>query len=160
MKPSNKDLDDLTEPCYTVCGRIVETTDPSKTGNPQELCKNFVPSGETPLKSSPTDDYKFVSAKPSVLGYNTKNYDSDSKIASGCKANDACGVFAGASVGASVISPSGTSTDLGVTKTDASGAFSFSFNAPNGDGLFNAVVKVKGYPPISKTGSVVSGVKP
>ena len=160
LKPSNKDLDDATEPCYTVCGRIVETTDPSKTGNPQELCKNFVPSGETPLKSSPTDDYKFVSAKPSVLGYNTKNYDSDSKIASGCKANDACGVFAGASVGASVISPSGTSTDLGVTKTDASGAFSFSFNAPNGDGLFNAVVKVKGYPPISKTGSVVSGVKP
>lgn len=160
LKPSNKDLDDLTEPCYTVCGRYVETPDPSKTGNPQELCKNFVPAGETQLKALPADEFKFVPAKASVLGYNTKNYNSDSKIASGCKANDACGIFAGASVGASVVSPSGTSTDMGITKTDASGAFSFSFNAPNGDGLFNAVVKVKGYPPVTKTGSVTSGVKP
>ena len=135
--------DPAKERCFTVCGKVYNTKDPSK-----DTCKDFVPPKTTTGAQVKRD--AAIAGPKITLSYNETSYGEEFGCAGGAKAA-LCGAFENARIDLSLITPSGAVTALSDTRTDSLGNFDVSFNAPAADGTFNAVLKVKGVPPVGAT---------
>ncbi|MBI4162991.1 MAG: hypothetical protein HY513_04870 [Candidatus Aenigmarchaeota archaeon] len=131
------------ERCFTVCGKEYATADPSR-----DTCENFVPAK---TKTGAQVKREAAVQGPKItLSYNQTSYGDEF----GCAKNTACGAYPNARVDVSLIAPSGGITPLDSTRTDSLGNYDVSFNAPAADGTFNAVIKVKGVPPVQSSSQI------
>jgi hypothetical protein len=112
----------------------METCESSGNANNGTLRK----SKDTSLKGTP------VSAPPATVSYAEKQY--HNKF--GCAVNELCGPYGDKDITMTLIAPSGTTSDIGPTRTDASGRISYTFTAPPADGNFMLLSKVTGVTPV------------
>ena len=134
--------------CFTVCGKVYQTKDPSR-----DTCENFVPPKTT--KGTQVKREASIPGPKITLSYNQTAYDEEF----GCAKNTACGAFENARIDVSLITPSGAVMPLSDTRTDSLGNYDVSFNAPSADGTFNAILKVKGVPPVQSSAATTTAAQ-